>query len=41
MPENNELNQEMDQVDRDILNLIQSGFPITARPYQVLGEELG
>ncbi|MBF0496705.1 MAG: AsnC family transcriptional regulator [Deltaproteobacteria bacterium] len=31
----------MDQVDRDILNLIQSGFPITARPYQVLGDELG
>jgi DNA-binding Lrp family transcriptional regulator len=36
--ENNAL---MDEMDRMILNEIQSHFPIVARPYQVLGEKLG
>ena len=36
--ENNAL---MDEMDRMILNEIQSHFPIEARPYQVLGERLG
>lgn len=31
----------MDEEDRDILNAIQSEFPITARPYRELGERLG
>ena len=31
----------MDQTDRDILNLIQSNLPITARPYLAVAEELG
>jgi len=30
----------MNQTDRKILNEIQSDFPITSRPYQVLGERL-
>lgn len=30
----------MDNIDRDILNEIQSDFPITARPYHQLGERL-
>ena len=36
--ENNAL---MDEMDRMILNEIQSHFPIEARPYQVLGEKVG
>jgi DNA-binding Lrp family transcriptional regulator len=32
---------ELDETDRAILNRIQSDFPIAARPYQVLGAELG
>lgn len=31
----------MDHIDRDILNEIQSDFPITSRPYQELGKRLG
>lgn len=31
----------LDEIDRGILNRIQSEFPITARPYAVLGEQLG
>lgn len=31
----------MDDLDRRILDVIQSGFPLEARPYAVLGEELG
>ena len=31
----------LDEVDRNILNRIQSDFPIAARPYAVLGEDLG
>jgi len=32
---------QLDEMDRMILNEIQSHFPIEARPYQVLGEKLG
>lgn len=31
----------MDQTDKDIVTLIQSGFPIEARPYAVIGEQVG
>lgn len=31
----------MDAIDRKILDIIQSGFPIAARPYAVVGEQLG
>ena len=31
----------LDDVDRIVLNRIQSDFPITARPYAVLGKDLG
>ncbi|MBF0530727.1 MAG: AsnC family transcriptional regulator [Deltaproteobacteria bacterium] len=31
----------MDDIDKSILNQIQSDFPISARPYQVLGQLLG
>ena len=36
-----EAETEMDDIDRRILNRIQSDFPITARPYQALAVELG
>jgi DNA-binding Lrp family transcriptional regulator len=36
-----ETNALLDEMDRMILNEIQSHFPIEARPYQVLGEKLG
>jgi len=31
----------MDDLDRKILGVIQSGFPLEPRPYAVMGEELG
>ncbi|MHB0913719.1 MAG: siroheme decarboxylase subunit alpha [Armatimonadota bacterium] len=31
----------MDDVDRDLLNIIQTEFPVEACPYRVLGERLG
>ncbi len=31
----------IDDIDRDILNQIQSDFPITPRPYRTIAEELG
>lgn len=31
----------MDGVDRALLSMIQSSFPIESRPYAVIGEELG
>ncbi len=37
----NENSVQLDEMDRMILNEIQSHFPIEARPYQVLGEKLG
>ena len=41
MKDKNENNALMDEMDRMILNEIQSHFPIEARPYQVLAEKLG
>lgn len=32
---------KLDRVDKAILNRIQSNFPITSRPYQTVGDELG
>jgi DNA-binding Lrp family transcriptional regulator len=32
---------EIDDVDRAILNRIQSDFPITSRPYRTIAEDLG
>ena len=31
----------MDDLDRDLLNTIQTDFPLDPRPYRVLGERLG
>jgi len=31
----------MDQLERDLLNNLQGGFPICAHPFQVLAERLG
>jgi len=31
---------KMDDIDREILNRIQSNFPITSRPYRTIAEEL-
>ncbi|NLC06737.1 MAG: Lrp/AsnC family transcriptional regulator [Syntrophomonadaceae bacterium] len=31
----------MDDLDRQLLNRLQSDFPLTSAPYQLLGEELG
>lgn len=31
----------MDDLDRDILNHLQTAFPVTAEPFRVLGEEMG
>jgi siroheme decarboxylase len=31
----------MDETDKMILNRIQSDFPITSRPYQAIGDDLG
>jgi DNA-binding Lrp family transcriptional regulator len=39
--EKNQSNVLLDEMDRMILNEIQSHFPIEARPYQMLGEKLG
>ena len=30
----------MDKIDRDIINVIQSGFPISRRPFRDIGEQL-
>ena len=32
---------ELDDIDRSLLNIIQSDFPLAARPYRVLGKMLG
>ena len=32
---------EIDDVDKAILNRIQSDFPITSRPYRAIGDDLG
>ncbi|MEW6409029.1 MAG: AsnC family transcriptional regulator [Nitrospirota bacterium] len=31
----------MDIIDKKILNLIQTGFPIESRPYKIIGEKVG
>jgi siroheme decarboxylase len=31
----------LDEIDRRLLNVIQTDFPINARPYDVLGQRLG
>ncbi len=31
----------MDSRDRELLNVIQAGFPVEPHPYQVIGEKLG
>lgn len=31
----------MDQHDRDILNIIQSGFPLEERPYRTVADQVG
>ncbi|PIE71946.1 MAG: AsnC family protein [Deltaproteobacteria bacterium] len=31
----------IDAIDKQIINIIQSDFPITGRPYQVIAEHLG
>lgn len=31
----------MDNYDKDILNIIQSGFPLVSRPYAAIGEQVG
>jgi DNA-binding Lrp family transcriptional regulator len=31
----------MDEVDRRLLSAVQDGFPITPRPFQSLGEDIG
>jgi DNA-binding Lrp family transcriptional regulator len=31
----------MEQIDRDILNIIQTGFPVDVHPYAVIGEKVG
>jgi len=31
----------MDELDKSLLNIIQTDFPISSRPYRVLGERLG
>lgn len=35
------VNDMMDAIDRRLLDIIQTGFPIEPRPYAVLGEALG
>lgn len=32
---------DLDQKDRELLNLLQSAFPLTSRPYAFLGQRLG
>jgi DNA-binding Lrp family transcriptional regulator len=35
------MTRPLDEADRKILNLIQTAFPITSRPYRAIGERLG
>jgi DNA-binding Lrp family transcriptional regulator len=37
----NQSEAAIDDIDRDILNRIQSDFPITTRPYRTVAEDLG
>lgn len=36
-----QMDAALDTVDRKILTIIQSGFPVEPRPYQVIGEAVG
>ena len=36
----NSAETDIDDIDRAILNLIQSDFPLTSRPYQTIGRQL-
>lgn len=36
----NQSEVSIDDIDRDILNRIQSGFPITTRPYRTIAKDL-
>jgi DNA-binding Lrp family transcriptional regulator len=31
----------MDNIDKQLITLIQAGFPLTVRPWEAIGEELG
>jgi len=31
----------MDKIDKDILNIIQTGFPMDTQPYALIGEKVG
>ncbi len=31
----------MDKIERDLLNLVQNDFPLSTRPFEVLGKKLG
>ncbi len=33
--------KKLDQLDQQILNEIQQGFPVASRPYQVIGDKIG
>jgi len=35
------MNTKLDELDKKILDLIQTGFPISPRPYAEVGEKLG
>ncbi len=37
----NSVANELSHLDREILNIIQTGFPLTSRPYAAVGEQLG
>ncbi|MGD2024173.1 MAG: AsnC family transcriptional regulator, partial [Desulfobacterales bacterium] len=37
---NNPANAVIDDIDRAVLNRIQSDFPLTPRPYHTIGQEL-
>lgn len=41
MPETAAAPVMLDTLDRRLLDIIQTGFPIASRPYAVLGEQLG
>ena len=36
-----QLESALSSTDRKVLNIIQSGFPIASRPYEVIGEQVG
>lgn len=40
-PNSEQMENKMDNLDRQILDIIQSGFPLVARPYAQLGSSIG